>query len=122
MNRLINVMADEVEIVIKPMTIITAVIVCLVVAALLGLLLSVASKFLKVEQDERIDKVTELLPGYNCGACGKAGCDAFAEALVTGEAPAVSGCKVIKPDNKQAVKDYLDNTPGPDGSVVNVKL
>ena len=54
MNRLINVMADEVEIVIKPMTIITAVIVCLVVAALLGLLLSVASKFLKVEQDERI--------------------------------------------------------------------
>ena len=122
MNRLINVMADEVEIVIKPMTIITAVIVCLVVAALLGLLLSVASKFLKDEQDERIDKVTELLPGYNCGACGKAGCAAFAEALVTGEAPAVSGCKVIKPDNKQAVKDYLDNTPGPDGSVVNVKL
>ena len=122
MNRLINVMADEVEIVIKPMTIITAVIICLVVAALLGLLLSVASKFLKVEQDERIDQVASMLPGYNCGACGKAGCAAFAEALVTGEAPAVSGCKVIKPDNKQAIKDYLDVTPGPDGSTINVKL
>ena len=116
MNRLINVMA------INPVTIVVAVAVCLVIAVVLGLLLAVASKFLYVEQDERIDKVTEMLPGYNCGACGKAGCAAFAEALVTGEAPAVSGCKVIKPDNKQAIKDYLDNTPGPDGSVVSVKL
>ena len=118
MNRLINIMAVNVN----PVTIGIAVAVCLVIAALLGLLLAVATKFLKVEQDERIDKVTELLPGYNCGACGKAGCAAFAEALVNGEAPAISGCKVIKPDNKQAVKDYLDSTPGPDGSVVNVKL
>lgn len=116
MNNVITVLA------VNPMTIVTAVIVCLIIAVVLGLLLAVASKFLHVEQDERIDKVTELLPGYNCGACGKAGCAAFAEALVTGEAPAVSGCKVIKPDKKQAVKDYLDNTPGPDGSIVNVKL
>jgi electron transport complex protein RnfB len=107
---------------VNPMTIVTAVVVCLIIAALLGLLLAIASKFLKVEQDERIDQVASMLPGYNCGACGKAGCAAFAEALVTGEAPAVSGCKVIKPDNKQAIKDYLDVTPGPDGSIVNVKL
>ena len=116
MNNVITVLE------VNPMTIVTAVIVCLIIAVVLGLLLAVASKFLHVEQDERIDKVAELLPGYNCGACGKAGCAAFAEALVTGEAPAVSGCKVIKPDKKQAVKDYLDNTPGPDGSIVNVKL
>ena len=42
--------------------------------------------------------------------------------LVTGEAPAISGCKIIKADKKQLVKDYLDNTPGPDGTTVNVKL
>ena len=107
---------------VNPMTIVTAVIVCLIIAVLLGLLLAIASKFLKVEQDERIDQVASMLPGYNCGACGKAGCAAFAEALVTGEAPAVSGCKVIKPDKKQDIKDYLDSTPGPDGSIVNVKL
>ena len=116
MNNVITVLS------VNPMTIVTAVIVSLIIAVVLGLLLAVASKFLHVEQDERINKVAELLPGYNCGACGKAGCAAFAEALVTGEAPAVSGCKVIKPDKKQAVKDYLDNTPGPDGSIVNVKL
>lgn len=116
MDRLINVMAVNFK------TIISAVVICLIIAVVLGLVLAVASKFLKVEQDERIDKVAEMLPGYNCGACGKAGCAAFAEALVTGEAPAISGCKVIKPDNKQAIKDYLDNTPGLDGSIVNVKL
>ena len=116
MNNVITILA------INPVTIVVAVAVCLVIAAVLGLLLAVASKFLHVEQDERIDKVVEMLPGYNCGACGKAGCAAFGEALVTGEAPAVSGCKVIKPDKKQAIKDYLDNTPGPDGTVVNVKL
>ena len=107
---------------VNPMTIVTAVVVCLIIAVVLGLILAVASKFLKVVQDERIDQVAAMLPGYNCGACGKAGCAAFAEALVSGEAPAVSGCKVIKPDKKQDIKDYLDSTPGPDGSIVNVKL
>ena len=120
MNKMINVLAGEIA--INFTTILTAVIIAVIIAAVLGLLLAVASKYLHVEQDERIDKVTAMLPGYNCGACGKAGCAAFGEALVTGEAPAVSGCKVIKPDKKQAIKDYLDNTPGPDGTVVNVKL
>lgn len=102
--------------------ILIAVAILLGVSAMLGLLLAVASKFLKVEQDERINKVVELLPGYNCGACGKAGCAAFGEALVTGEVTAVSGCKVIKPDKKQEIKDYLDNTPGADGSYAKVTL
>lgn len=103
-------------------TILFSVVVLLAVGAVLGLLLAVASKYLTVEQDKRIDKVIEMLPGYNCGACGKAGCAAFAEALVTGEAKAVSGCKVIKPDKKQVIKDYLDNTPGADGTFVKVDL
>ena len=54
--------------------------------ALLGLLLAivlyiVAQKF-KVEEDPKIDVVEALLPGANCGGCGKAGCRAFAEAAV----------------------------------------
>ena len=42
---------------VNPKTIVTAVVVCLIIAVVLGLILAVASKFLKVEQDERIDKV-----------------------------------------------------------------
>lgn len=102
--------------------ILIAVAILLAVSAVLGLLLAVASKFLKVEQDERIDQVVAMLPGYNCGACGMAGCAAFGEALVNGEAKSVSGCKVIKPDKKQEIKDYLDNTPGADGSYAKVTL
>lgn len=116
----INILASNIQ--INATTVVMAVVICLVLAVLLGLLLAVASKFLKVEQDERIDKVTEMLPGYNCGACGRAGCAAFAEAIVSGEAPSISGCKVIKPDKKQELKNYLDNAVGPDGSVVKVNL
>ncbi len=102
--------------------IITAIIISLVLALILGILLAIASKFLVVEQDTRIDKVIELLPGYNCGACGKAGCAAFAESLLTGESKSISGCKVIKPEKKQVLKDYLDNNPGPDGTITKVTL
>ncbi len=41
----------------------------------------VAQKF-KVVEDPRIDQVEAVLPGANCGGCGKAGCRNFAEACV----------------------------------------
>lgn len=97
-------------------------VILLGIAAVLGLLLAVASKFLTVKVDERITAVISMLPGYNCGACGKAGCAQFGETLVTGESKSVSGCKVIKPEAKEKIKDYLASTPGPDGNTINVDL
>lgn len=41
----------------------------------------VAQKF-KVIEDPLIDEIAEVLPGANCGGCGKAGCRALAEAFV----------------------------------------
>ncbi|GAA0779388.1 Fe-S cluster domain-containing protein [Clostridium subterminale] len=52
-----------------------------------GALLGYASNKFKVEVDERIPLVRECLPGANCGGCGFAGCDAYAEAVVMGTAP-----------------------------------
>ena len=49
---------------------------------LFGIGLAVASKYLAVEKDERIEKVASALPSLNCGACGYAGCDGYAEAIV----------------------------------------
>ena len=92
------------------------------IAVVLALLLAVANQFLQVKVGERIPTVTSLLPGYNCGACGKPGCSGFAEALVNKEATSVSGCKTIKPEAKQKIVDYLTTTPGPDGSTLNVTL
>ena len=51
---------------------------------LFGLVLGYASKKFAVPVDERVAKVRELLPGANCGGCGFAGCDAYAQAVVEG--------------------------------------
>jgi Na+-translocating ferredoxin:NAD+ oxidoreductase subunit B len=47
-----------------------------------GLLLSAAGKVLAVETDPRIREVEEVLPKGQCGACGYAGCQGYAEAVV----------------------------------------
>jgi len=53
-----------------------------VIAFLAACLLYVVSLYFKVEEDPRIDLVTAVLPGANCGGCGFAGCRNFAEACV----------------------------------------
>jgi Na+-translocating ferredoxin:NAD+ oxidoreductase RNF subunit RnfB len=60
---------------------------------LIGIALVAAGKKFYVETDEREAQVRECLPGNNCGACGFAGCDAVAAAVVKGEAPA-NACPV----------------------------
>ena len=51
-------------------------------AAVAALLLLLAAKMFKVEEDPRIEEVTAMLPGVNCGACGFPGCRGLAKALV----------------------------------------
>lgn len=65
------------------MNIITLSIITLsVIGAIAALILyAIAQKF-KVDEDPRIDQVESLLPGANCGGCGKAGCRNFAESCV----------------------------------------
>lgn len=101
--------------------IIIAVIMMLVLGALLGLGLGIADKYLQVEVDERIETVTSMLPNYNCGSCGYAGCSGLAEALVTGEVSVVGTCRPCKADQKEKIAEYLNTTPGPDGTCVKVK-
>ena len=62
------------------------ILIAVIVLGALGILFAVvlyfvAQKF-KVVEDPLIDEVAEVLPGANCGGCGKAGCRAFAEACV----------------------------------------
>lgn len=60
---------------------------------LFGVGLACASKVFAVEVDPLVEKIEELVPGANCGACGYAGCAAFARALVEGSAE-ISDCTV----------------------------
>jgi electron transport complex protein RnfB len=71
-----------------------------------GVLIAVAQRKLRVYEDPRIDGVAELLPGANCGACGFAGCRAFAEAAVNGDV-APAKCTVMSPDMRDDVAGFL---------------
>ena len=52
-----------------------------------GLVLAIASRIFHVEEDPRIAEVAACLNGANCGACGYAGCNAYAEAVVKDDVP-----------------------------------
>ncbi|MFD2111191.1 RnfABCDGE type electron transport complex subunit B [Thiorhodococcus fuscus] len=53
----------------------------------LGLLLGIASRYLKVESSAATEQVAALLPGSQCGQCGYPGCGPAAEAIASGAAP-----------------------------------
>jgi electron transport complex protein RnfB len=69
-----------------PDVVLFSVISLTALGAIFGLGLALAARKFAVEQDPRVSKVEDLLPGANCGGCGYAGCLAFARALVQGEA------------------------------------
>lgn len=54
---------------------------------LFGAGLAYASRRFHVEVDPRVARIGEVLPGANCGACGYAGCAAYAAAIVSEDAP-----------------------------------
>ena len=90
--------------------------------AVLGLILAITAQVFAVEEDPRFEVVRNLLPQYNCGACGYPGCAGLAEALVSGETNRVSLCKPSNPQQRQAIFDYMNSTPGPDGKITEVVL
>lgn len=93
-------------------TIMIPSLILLALGIVLGLILGIADKFLKVELDNRVSMVLELLPGANCGGCGFPGCSGFAEAIVEKEAT-VKGCPPLKADKQQAITDYLTTAEKP---------
>lgn len=54
---------------------------------LFGLILAIASLVFYVKTDERLEPLTEALPGANCGGCGFSGCAGYARAVLEGKAP-----------------------------------
>ena len=75
-------------------------------AALFAVILAVANSTLKVKEDPRIVGIEEILPGLNCGACGYAGCHAFAEALLKEKAD-TAGCLAGGKEVADGLSDLL---------------
>jgi len=77
------------------------VVVSAIAAAAAAILYFIAQKF-KVEKNIRAEEIEQILPQANCGACGKAGCQAFAAACADADAATfatlycpVGGAKVM---------------------------
>lgn len=64
--------------------ILSAVILLGSIGLVAAVVLYLCSKKFAVEEDPRIEKVSNALPGANCGGCGFPGCSGMAEALVKG--------------------------------------
>jgi Na+-translocating ferredoxin:NAD+ oxidoreductase RNF subunit RnfB len=84
----------------------TAGLVMAGLGIILSAILAIANKKLYVYEDPRIDEIEEMLPQGNCGACGLAGCRAFAEELIDGKV-SPGDCTVNSPDMAAAIADYL---------------
>jgi len=76
------------------------------VALTFAILIAVANKKLRVWEDPRIDAVNEMLPGSNCGACGSAGCRAFAEEVIDGQRQPAQ-CTQLGEDAVIEIADFL---------------
>lgn len=88
---------------------ITTVVAMTILAGLgtfFGIGLAVAHRFLHVEEDPRLEMLDDLLPGSNCGACGEAGCHAFAETLIEG-VNAPSKCTVSSATDIETIASLL---------------
>lgn len=68
------------------------IVVLMAIGAVSGVLLTIAAKILSVKTDETVEKILEVLPGANCGACGFSGCEGYANAVASGKA-GTSMCK-----------------------------
>lgn len=90
------------------------ILVPVITMGVLGLLFSVglvfAYKKLRVEEDPKVEKLQEILPQANCGACGYSGCRAFAEAVSKGDA-APNSCPVGGEDVASQIAEILGVKP-----------
>ena len=71
-----------------------------------GIMLAIASKVFFVKTEESVAKITEVLPGANCGGCGYAGCAQLAQAIADGKAP-LHACSAGGPDVAHKIAEIL---------------
>ena len=67
------------------MSIITAILILLALAATFGVILGFAAIYFKVDEDPVVDQIDNILPQTQCGQCSYPGCRPYAEAIANGD-------------------------------------
>ena len=71
---------------------IVPIVIVVAIGLLSGVILTIAARFMSVKVDETVARLTEALPGANCGACGFAGCADYASAMAADPTLATNLC------------------------------
>lgn len=104
------------------MSIAIPVILVVVIGLVAAVILVIASKVFAVEVDENAVKVREVLPGANCGGCGFAGCDAYANEVAADESIPCSRCVVGGPSVAEKIAEILGRNAGEEEKQVAVVM
>jgi len=88
------------------MEMIYPIIILTILGFVLGLIIVLADKNFYIPEDTRVKQIIGFLPSANCGACGFAGCAAFADALVKGKAKP-NACIPGGADIASKISDFL---------------
>lgn len=83
------------------------VILLVVMGLVAGIVLTIAAKVFFVPVDETVSQIREVLPGANCGGCGYAGCDDYANAFADDHSISPSLCPVGGPECAAAIAGIL---------------
>ena len=77
-----------------------------------GASLALAEKKFAVQEDPRKEQIMKILPGANCGACGFAGCEGYADAIVAGTVD-INQCPVGKAKVAAQIAEIISKGPLP---------
>jgi Na+-translocating ferredoxin:NAD+ oxidoreductase RNF subunit RnfB len=81
------------------------IVIITTIAFILSIFISIVNYFINTK-DTHIKKVEELLPGYNCNACGFGTCYGMAEKALNNKDNIVK-CRFLKEDQIKEIKDYI---------------
>jgi electron transport complex protein RnfB len=99
-------------------TVYTTLVVLAGLGIVFGVSLAVIAARYVVKTDPKVEKVRDILPGANCGACGFAGCMGYAEAVVGNPDVAVNLCA----PGKSAVAEKVAEITGKKAEKVDPKI
>ena len=77
-----------------------------IISGVLGILIAIISKYFNAKDNTSVEEVEKLLPGYNCGGCGKPGCKSFAHSIIN-ENNDIDKCKPLKKEQKEKIINLL---------------
>lgn len=61
------------------------------------------------KKDNKMGKIRDLLPGYNCGGCGFSSCDEMASKILE-DVLNYQKCRPLKGEAKKELENYLEET------------